>query len=220
MIFPKIERTLLVAGMLLIDVWCAIQLASFFASKAAIARFGVHESATLDPTATSLPTTSRPAAGFQLWSAARIAKYESALARDVQPPIAILRIPRIGLEVPVFNGTDDPTLDRGVGRIIGTAKVGQGGNLAIAGHRDGFFRGLRWLTSGDVVQIVRRGSVDTYQVRSIQIVAPNDISVLRQSAAPTLTLVTCYPFYFVGHAPKRYIITAFLKMSRQIGSTQ
>ena len=123
-------------------------------------------------------------------------------------PLAVLRIPKINLEVPVFNDTDDLTLDRGVGRILGTAQVGGPGNLGIAGHRDGFFRGLKDIEIGDTIELQRPGGTDRYRVSQLQIVAPTDVYVLNASSKPTLTLVTCYPFYYVGSAPKRYVVTA------------
>jgi len=85
---------------------------------------------------------------FTLWSQRRIHDYEESLARQFAPAIAILRIPRIDLEVPVLEGTDELSLNRGVGHMIGTANPGENGNMAIAGHRDGFFRGLKDLGVG------------------------------------------------------------------------
>ena len=147
---------------------------------------------------------------FHLWSAKRISAYEDSLAKKTDAPLAILRIPKINLEVPIFNDTDDLTLNRGVGRILGTAQIGMSGNLGIAGHRDGFFRGLQDIAPGDVLELVRPQHSDRYAVSQIRIVAPEDTSVLNPTAVPTLTLVTCFPFYFVGHAPKRYIVVAQL----------
>jgi sortase A len=148
---------------------------------------------------------------FRLWSAKRISAYEDSLTKKTDAPLAVLRIPNISLEVPVFNDTDDLTLNRGVGRILGTAQVGEPGNLGIAGHRDGFFRGLQSISPGDVVELLRPRQTDTYTVSEIRIVTPEDVSVLNATAVPTLTLVTCFPFYFIGHAPRRYIVTAHLQ---------
>ena len=128
-------------------------------------------------------------------------------------PLAILRIPKINLEVPVFNDTDDLTLNRGVGRIIGTAQLGQPGNLGIAGHRDGFFRGLKDVGPNDVIEVIRPGQTDFYAITQMQIVDPENVSVLAPTPAQTLTLVTCYPFYYVGNAPQRYIVTASFQIS-------
>jgi sortase A len=155
-----------------------------------------------------------------LWSPKRIAAYEDSLTKKSDLPLAILRIPRINLEVPVFNDTDDLTLNRGVGRILGTARVGESGNLGIAGHRDGFFRGLQSVSTGDVVELVQPRRADQYVVSEIRIVTPDDVSVLHPAAQPTLTLVTCFPFYFVGHAPKRYIVTALLASHSDLGANK
>jgi sortase A len=152
---------------------------------------------------------------FSLWSPKRTQAYKDSLANKTDLPLAVLRIPRINLEVPVYNNTDDLTLDRGVGRILGTARVGAVGNLGIAGHRDGFFRGLKDLASHDEIDLVLTGRSDVYEVENIRIVNPEDVSVLAPTPAPTLTLVTCFPFYFVGSAPQRYIVTASLMNSRQ-----
>src|SRR5208283_4723148 len=87
------------------------------------------------------------------------------------------------------------------------------GNLGIAGHRDGFFRGLKDVAQGDVIELVRPGKSDLYVIDRIQIVSPKDVSVLNSTAMPSLTLVTCFPFYFVGGAPQRYVVNASLRGS-------
>jgi sortase A len=110
--------------------------------------------------------------------------------------------------VPIYNGTDDFTLDRGAGRIKGMAKTGEAGNLGISGHRDGFFRVLKDIAEGDDILVQTTHGVEKYQVTDLKIVPKSDLSVLVESDEKMLTLVTCYPFYFVGHAPKRLIVTA------------
>ena len=101
----------------------------------------------------------------------------------------------------------------GVGRIEGTASLGENGNVGIAGHRDGFFRGLKDIGPGDTIEMVTPKVKETYVVDHVVIVDPSDVSVLRPRLHPSLTLVTCYPFYFVGSAPKRYIVQASLTAS-------
>jgi sortase A len=150
---------------------------------------------------------------FHLWSPGRITAYRASLTSKMDAPIALLRIPKIHLEVPVFDGTDDLALDRGVGRVLGTAKIGQAGNIGIAGHRDGFFRGLQDIAEGDRIELILPEHDDRYTVEQTEVVLPDDVSVLTQTANRTLTLITCYPFYFVGHAPKRYIVSAVLESS-------
>ena len=144
----------------------------------------------------------------ELWADQRIRDYEESLNVETGPPLAIMTIDTLDIQVPVFNGTDDLTLNRGVGRIIGTARMGDVGNLGIAGHRDGFFRGLKDIAVGDLIELKTVHGTVNYEVSSIVIVDPSDVSVLAPTAENTITLVTCYPFYYVGHAPKRYIVKA------------
>jgi sortase A len=156
-----------------------------------------------------LPQESKPDFGF--WDEDRIKAYGAALAKHFDSPLALLEIPRLRLSVPVFNGTDDLTLDRGVGRVIGTAHVGENGNMAVAGHRDGFFRALKDIKAGDEVKLITGPQTILYAVDQIVIVKPNNVDVLANRSNPTLTLITCYPFYFIGSAPERYIVQCSLK---------
>jgi sortase A len=146
----------------------------------------------------------------RLWDSARIRAYQRSLAVSFPPPEAILRIPAVGIEVPILEGTDDLTLNRGVGHLPNTPLPGQPGNMAITGHRDGFFRPLKDVHPGDTIQVDRNGHTDQYLVRNIKIVFPSDTSVLNKTQDSELTLITCYPFYFVGAAPQRYIVQATL----------
>jgi sortase A len=148
---------------------------------------------------------------FSLWDSKRIQAYKDAIIKKVDPPLAVLKIDRIGLAVSVYEGADDLTLDRGAGHIPDTAPIGGGGNIGIAGHRDGFFRGLKDISVGEDIQLTTAESTYTYTINEILIVKPEDLWVLNANQKPTLTLVTCYPFYFVGHAPQRYIVKAVLK---------
>jgi sortase A len=124
--------------------------------------------------------------------------------------MGILRIASLGMEVPVLEGTETTTLNRGVGRIAGTALPGFGGNIGIAGHRDSFFRPLRKVRTGDEIELLTRVGKQIYRVDQIKVTNPKDVSVLQSRPTPSLTLVTCYPFYYLGSAPKRYIVTATL----------
>ena len=105
----------------------------------------------------------------------------------------------------------DLTLNRGVGRILGTAQIGQQGNLGNAGHRDGFFRGLKDVSPEDVIELVLPGRTLTYVIETIQVVNPDDVSVLHFTPYATLTLVTCFPFYHIGSTSQRYIVSATIK---------
>jgi len=142
------------------------------------------------------------------WNAARVSQYEASLAAGGAPPLAVLRIDGLEVAVPVYDGTSEETLHRGVGRIRGTARIDAVGNLGIAGHRDSFFRPLKDIREGDLIELRTAGGIVTYSVSSIEIVEPEDVSVLAPTRERTLTLVTCYPFYYVGHAPKRFIVKA------------
>ena len=143
-----------------------------------------------------------------LWNATRITDYEDSLKVEAAPPLGILTIDTLNIQVPIYNGTDEFILDRGAGRIKGMARMDGNGNLGISGHRDGFFRGLKDIQIGDDILIQTTRGVQKYAVSEINIVPKEDISVLAPTTEKILTLVTCYPFYFVGHAPKRYIVTA------------
>ena len=145
---------------------------------------------------------------FSLWSAERIKDYRQTLRAQLAPAVALLRIPKIQLEVPVLEGTDDVSLNRAVGLIAGTARPGEDGNIGIAGHRDGFFRGLKDIHEGDELELVTATGTDTYTIDRIAVVAPDVVSVLARRPRPSITLVICYPFYFVGSAPQRYIVQA------------
>jgi sortase A len=204
----RAERILFAIGLALLAAWAVARFHASMASTAAIKRF--HADTLAGP-----GTLSTLEVDFTQWSPKRINAYQESLAAKKDLPLAILRIPKINLEVPVFNDTDDLTLNRGVGRIVGTAQIGQPGNIGIAGHRDGFFRGLKDVGREDVIELILPGRTDQYIISGIQIVGPENVSVLDATPVPTLTLVTCYPFYFVGSAPQRYIVTASKQVSSQ-----
>jgi sortase A len=145
-----------------------------------------------------------------LWSPERVSAWHKALSEPTSVPVAVLRIPKIRLEVPVLPGTDERTLDRAVGHIEDTAQPGTAGNSGIAGHRDGFFRGLKDIAPGDVIELETLRGTDVYRVERMWVVDPEDVSVLDPTPARALTLVTCYPFYFIGAAPHRFIVRATL----------
>lgn len=143
-----------------------------------------------------------------LWSAARILAFRRTTLHET--PEGILRIPALRLTVPIYAGTKPPELDRGVGHVEGTAPLNSAGNAAIAGHRDGFFRGLQRIKPGESLYVQTLGHTRRYRVVQTRIVAPSDVAVLAPTASPSITLITCYPFYFVGPAPRRFIVRAAL----------
>jgi len=123
-------------------------------------------------------------------------------------PLGRIEISRIGLAAMILEGTDKGTLRRAVGHIQGTALPGQQGNVAIAGHRDTFFRALRHIRRDDEIRLTTLNGSYRYRVDSTKIVEPEEIGVLYDSGEAILTLVTCYPFNFVGSAPQRFIVRA------------
>lgn len=141
---------------------------------------------------------------------------ESMTAPDRQPPVSpaigsvvgMLMIPRLGISTVVIEGAEEPQLKLGPGHIRGTALPGEGGNIGVAGHRDTFFRSLRSIGKRDTIELITQEREYRYFVVSTQIVGPEDVHVLYPIGHETLTLVTCYPFDFVGKAPKRFIVRA------------
>jgi sortase A len=202
------ERLLLIVGALLIAIYVAAYIHRTILSHAELRRF--QDAQTQQKV--RMPVGFRPGSqvgfDFSLWSEKRIAAYEQTLSEHIDPPLAVLRISKIHLEVPVLEGTDDLILNRGVGHIAGTVPPGKDGNIGIAGHRDGFFRVLKDIGPGAAVELATPTRTDTYIVDRIVIVRPDDVSVLQPRSVSSLTLVTCYPFYYVGSAPERYIVQA------------
>ena len=191
----KVGGGLMLAGTLLVGVYTVPTVYGAAMSRIAVAQFRAESASHRD------------------WDSSRIRAYQRSLLVKFAPPEAVLRIPKIGLEVPVLEGDDALTLNRGVGHIPGTTMPGQVGNVGVAGHRDGFFRGLKDLAAGDVIEMQRAGAVDRtdrYVVRNVSIVMPNDTSLLKDTSDSELTLVTCYPFRYVGSAPQRYVVRASL----------
>ena len=123
-------------------------------------------------------------------------------------PLGRIEISSIGLAAMIMEGVDGRTLRHAVGHIPGTPLPGQQGNVALAGHRDTFFRGLRNIHRDDEITLTTLHGSYRYRVDSTQVVEPEDTQVLSATADDFLTLVTCYPFYFVGPAPKRFIVRA------------
>jgi sortase A len=155
-----------------------------------------------------------------LWSPTRISAWRKVASEPGPVPLGVLRIPKSRLEVAVLPGTDEPTLDRGIGHIESTAQPGTDGNSGIAGHRDSFFRGLKDIALGDVIELDTHQGTDVYRVERTWIVSPDDVSVLDPTPMRALTLVTCYPFYFVGSAPQRFIVRAVRVSSKPVFSSQ
>ena len=205
-----IERSAFTAGFLLLAfVAVALVHRSMPASYAADADPSAAQNAmeTLEEgAADDAPDTS-------LWSQARLTAYREAALQLFASPVAELRIPELDLVVPVFEGTSEPVLNRGAGLIEGTNRIGDtdGANIGIAAHRDGYFRKLKDIKLGQSLELQQGGTRYRYTVSEVSIVKPNNVSVLdRDESTAKITLVTCYPFYFIGSAPERYIVTGEL----------
>lgn len=127
---------------------------------------------------------------------------------DVGSAIAALSIPRVQLSVTVLHGADARTLQRGPGHLEHTAVPGDAGNVVIAGHRDSFFRPLRHIRLGDDIFLETRDGRFHYRVTLLRVVGPREVSVLAPTSEEVLTLITCYPFWVLGHAPDRFIVRA------------
>lgn len=121
---------------------------------------------------------------------------------------ARIEIPRLGVNAIVERGTDSGTLRVAVGHIPGTDPPGGPGNIGLAAHRDSFFRGLRDIRGNDVVRLTTVDGAREYRVEWTRIVTPDRVDVLERTLNPSLTLVTCYPFGYIGNAPKRFVVRA------------
>jgi sortase A len=126
-------------------------------------------------------------------------------------------IPKINMDAIVIEGASRKELSEGPGHMKETAMPGETGNAVITAHRDTFFRHIYELVKGDQIQIRRNGHVFTYQVTGKRIVEPDDVSVLIQTPDPQLTLITCYPTYYIGPAPQRLVVFSKLVDSRDYG---
>jgi sortase A len=141
-----------------------------------------------------------------LWSPERIEGYQASLTAVPEAPVAILRVPDLELEVPVYATASELHLNRGAGLIAGMGLPDKGGNIGIAGHRDGFFRVLKDIQPGQRIEVETRSRTHRFRVVSTEVVDPADLRVLADTQDPTVTLVTCFPFYFIGSAPQRFIV--------------
>jgi sortase A len=209
----KLEAFLLISGLALLTIYVSALVHGSLLSRIELQQF--MQARHVPETATSGDVRGAgDSPDFKLWAKGRIAAYEQSLSAHMDPPLAVLTIPKIDLKVPLLEGTDELALNRGVGHIAGTGLPGKDGNIGIAGHRDGFFRGLKDIEVGDEIDLLLPHGSATYTVDRITIVDPGDVSVLDAGSRPALTLVTCYPFYFIGSAPQRYIVHAAMKDNR------
>lgn len=198
---PVVEATCWVVGLALVAFYVIAVAYGEIERRDAIAAF-----------TGAYPTPDRSA-----WSQGRIDAFEASAASGALPA-AVLRIARVNLEVPVYTDATERNLNRGAGLIEGTALPGSDGNIGIAAHRDGYFRALSEVVVGDVIEVDSPHARRVYRVSELSVVDPTDIRPLNETGTPAVTLVTCYPFYFIGSAPKRYIVRAVLQS--ETGVTQ
>jgi len=195
------QSVLLTSGAALLLAYAAAQIDAVRSRAHALDAFAVarseHAAASTPAPAPAIATRASAPLEYStepdqaLWSEPRIAAYRESteLARDV--PLGVLTISSVKLEAPIFEGT---------------AEVGASGNLGLAAHRDGYFRVLKDVHVGDTIDVQSLASTTRYRVTEISVVEPTDVQVLAATDNATLTLVTCYPFYFIGEAPQRYIV--------------
>jgi sortase A len=193
------ERISLFSGIVLLMLAGSVWIDGVAHSRSAIADFERVRNFVLAP------------ADQSTWSETRKTEYVRSLPEDAGSTLAILRVPSTGMDVPVFDSLSDTALNRGAGHVDGTALPGGDGNIAIAGHRDGFFRSLKNVKVGTEIEVTTLHGSRTYHVTELRIVDPLDVSVLDSTEETMLTLITCYPFYFVGPAPERFIVRARLQ---------
>lgn len=209
-----LQRLTFAAGALLVSIYGVAVTDAALSSRFAIWMLA-HTPPSLQDTMPPAPALPQPVLpqhdpSFGLWSTPRIVAYRASLVQRIGLPEATLSVPRLSIVAPVFDGTDDITLNHGLGRIRGTAKFGEQGNVGIAGHRDSFLRALKDVVPGDSIEVTTPASRNVYVVDRIQIVDPSDVGVLAQGGGSRITLVTCYPFYVIGPAPRRFVVQATL----------
>ena len=159
------------------------------------------------------PRQTLPAPDTNLWAPSRIADYEASMQVDTPSVLGLLEVPSVGLKVPIYPSDSELNMDRGAGIIDGMSYPHEPGNIGIAGHRDGYFRALKDVQVGDKLLLQTLSGPKQFTVDSRQILEVDDLSILQDTQNQTVTLVTCYPFYFVGHAPQRFIVSASLDIT-------
>jgi len=199
-----IERALIVIGVLCVGIWAwswiDAQIYQYRENKLLEQAANVRTAASETDSLGTFREASMPPAPKEKKKRSEPGEQGSLVGR--------IEIPRIGVSAIVLEGVDKKTLRRGVGRIPETAMPGDDGNVGLAAHRDSFFRGLKDIRKNDIITLKTLESTYYYRVDWTEIVLPEDTHVLAGSGAPELTLVTCYPFYYVGSAPKRFIVRA------------
>jgi sortase A len=199
-----LERGLLLVAILCLGAWAWAWLEAKYTQA--------HDSQLLDEARSNAPATTTPAQDTD-----RLDTFQPDANQLGTPPrrqlaegslFGRISIPRLDVSTIVLEGVDAATLRRGAGHIPETAISGDRGNVGIAAHRDSFFRALKDVRKNDIVRLETLEGTYRYRVDWTRIVAPDETEVLADTADPELTLVTCYPFYYVGSAPNRFIVRA------------
>lgn len=155
---------------------------------------------------------------MQLWSPSRKAAYFDAADRGESTLLASLHIPAVDLSVPVYDSASELNLDRGAGVIDGMAYPHEGGHIGIAGHRDGYFRALKDLHIGDTLELETLHGRKHFVIDDLRIIEADELHYLGDTTDQRLTIVTCYPFYFAGSAPQRFLVRASMSENDPDGS--
>jgi len=195
-----LEGGLLLVGLLLVGVWLRdyIEGHSFQSVESKKLEAGLRLEDTIRI------AVSTPAKG----TSAPVPAKRSTASAAAKGAIGRIEIPRLRISGMIAEGTDNGTLKRAVGHVPRTSRPGEAGNVGLAAHRDGFFRGLGGVRKDDVIRIVTVRGTYSYRVEWMVVVDPHRVDVLDRTAEPSLTLITCYPFNWIGHAPKRFIVRA------------
>ena len=211
------ERTSWVLGACLLTLFFAARILAESARSEGVEVLRVARQARQTPRPDPVSSAAGPQVDQTDWSRKRLLAFAQSLTLPGNPE-GVLRVPALQLEVPIFAGSTETNLDRGAAHIDGTAALASNGNAGIAGHRDGFFRKLKDIQLEGEVFIDLPDRTLRYRVVDISIVTPGDVAVLAPTHRPSLTLVTCYPFYFIGNAPQRFIVRAELADARTVAS--
>lgn len=211
------ERVLGTAGVLLLAFCGFLYIDGSIQSRIALKEFTAElPHATAADQLNGATSDSRHAAAFAVntsgSSGIAASIVSSKPAAGAAAAVAELKVPKLGLDLPVFADTSRRSLNRGAGWIAGTAAPSDAnGTIGIAGHRDRFFRPLKQIARGDEIVLASPQGVQTFTVDAIAIVTPKNTAMLRSGTQRALALVTCYPFSYIGPAPKRFVVHAYLK---------
>jgi sortase A len=190
-----LERLLVLVGTICLGWWTTATVHGWYFRSQQVSLF---DSLTRTDASRSLPAVPAPA--------------KPAVARDAPPDpvglVGMIDVPRLGISTPVISGDDAEALDLAVGHLSDTPLPWERGNSAVAAHRDGIFRPLQQIRRGDLVRMRTTHGDFEYVVRGTKIVQPDDLSVLDPGRTDSLTLITCYPFGYIGHAPQRFVVRA------------